>query len=391
MSRRGFVRIVSRIFPPEAGAAPLRLGGVADAVARSGARVEVITTTVPPGAAGEDEAHDVRRIPVVRDKDGYVKGYVSYLSFDIPAFVRQLVGPRPGIVLVEPPPTTAALTRIACAVRAVPYVAYAPDVWSEAARAFAPGIVVAALRAMESFGYRGARRVIAISDDVAATARGMGARRVDVVPNGIDTDVFTVDGPEIDAVRRDELGIGDAPYVVYAGTASQWQGAGIFVEALARVRDDVPHHLVFLGKGSEWDSIGEASYRLGIADRVHMLGTVPPAEAAAWTRGAAASAVSLRPGVGYDFAYPTKILSSLACGTPVLYAGPGPAVSDIRAADLGWACDYDADALAQVWRGVSQRDATQRQRVREWVETHRSLRASATRVAEILRDAASGE
>lgn len=390
MSRSGFVRLVTRIYSPEAGAAPLRLRGAARALAASGATVEVVTTTIPPGveAIGDDDGVVVRRARVLRDKDGYVRGYASYLSFDLPAFIRQLWGPRPAAVLVEPPPTTAALTRVATALTGVPYVAFAPDLWSEAAASFAPVPVVSALRRIEAFGFRGAHTVIAVSDDIARAARRLGARRVEVIPNGIDTSVFSATGPTPTPQRRAQIGLGDARYLVYTGTASEWQGAGIFVEALAAVADRVDYHLVYLGKGSEWEAIGARARELGVADRVHMVGTVPPDEAAAWLRGADAAMVSLRSGVGYDFAYPTKVLAALACGTPVLYAGPGPAREDIMEQRLGWACPDDVEATAAALTNVRAPDGPQRARLRRWVEENRSLEASSARVAAIVRRAA---
>ena len=74
--RRDFVRIVSRIFLPEAAAASFRLAGVSQALRDKGVEVEVVTTTAPPGAAANDQGR-VRRFPVLRDKEGYVRGYLT--------------------------------------------------------------------------------------------------------------------------------------------------------------------------------------------------------------------------------------------------------------------------------------------------------------------------
>ena len=41
----------------------------------------------------------VRRAPVLRDKQQYVRGYLSYLSFDVPLFVVVFAGFALGILL----------------------------------------------------------------------------------------------------------------------------------------------------------------------------------------------------------------------------------------------------------------------------------------------------
>src|SRR5699024_11005696 len=152
------VTLVSRIFLPEPSAASFRLAALVRALADDGARVDVLTTSPGPGveqvhgAAGGGGPGDagrsstgpagdapcdgmparVRRAPVLRDATGYVRGYLPYLSFDVPLLWRLLRTRRPDVVLVEPPPTTGAVVRAVCTVRRLPYVYYAADVWSDA-------------------------------------------------------------------------------------------------------------------------------------------------------------------------------------------------------------------------------------------------------------------
>ena len=385
--------LASRIFVPEAAAATFRLRALVGALA-SRADVLVLTTEPPPslragGAdpdAGMPSRVEVRRWPALRDSTGYVRGYLPYLSFDVPLLWRLLTSPRPDVVVVEPPPTTGAVTRVALALRSlrgrrVPYVYYAADVWSDATASIgAPRPVVAVMRAVEAFALRGARDVVAVSEGVAERVRALtGSRaRVAVVPNGIDTDVFTPDG-----LRHPDAP--STPYLVYAGTASEWQGAEIFAEALRAVlRDEPDVRLVFLGQGSSWPALQRVRDDLP-AGAIELRPLAPPAEAAAWQRGAAAAVVSVRPGLGYDFAYPTKVLAALACGTPVVFAGPGPAAADLREHGLGDPVDYDpaavASAMLRAVRGAPAEGAGRRV---AWVREHRSLAATGRAAARIV-------
>jgi len=384
--RGGAPRVVlaTRLYAPEPAAAALRLRGLARALADAGAQVRVLTSTPPGLTAPADPGVTVYSAPALRDENGYIRGYAQYLSFDIPLAARLLAGPAPDLIVAEPPPTTGAVVRAAAALRGTPYAYYAADVWSDAAASTgAPRWVVGALRSVERLVLRGARAVLAVNDGVAERARELGAREATVVPNGIDTEVFTPVGPRAAQAPA-------APYFLYAGTASEWQGAGVFIEALRRVHESVPEaRLVFLGQGSDWQALKELA---GGDERVEFRDLVPAAEAATWQRGAVAAVVSIRPGLGYDFAYPTKIFAALACGTPVVYAGPGPARMDLPANALGWASDYDVEQVAASMRaaleasraGDAQRRAEAAERRREWVMRHRSMQAALRDAAEVL-------
>ena len=408
------VLLATRIHLPEAAAASFRLDSVEKALVADGTAVRVLTSRAPadaPQGEPDPEGVQVSRWPVLRDSSGYLRGYVPYLSFDLPLALRLLVARRPEAILVEPPPTTGAVVRVVAALRAIPYVWYAADVWSAAtASTGAADIVVRAVEKLEAFAVGGAARVIAVNDGVAQSVAELvnaapddesWAQRIRVVPNGIDTTVFDAHGPTPSEQDRARIGL-NGPYFVYAGTASEWQGADVFVHALAQVRSTHPKaQLLFLGRGTAWQEITQAASQLPAgpdgAPAVIMHQAVPAAEAAVWQRGAAAALVSIKPGQGYDFAYPTKVLSALGCGTPVLFAGRGPVSADVRDFDLGWAAEHDAAAVAEAMRTAldtydaeiasGTRPATA-QRFHDWVEDHRSLRATGQSAARVVQEAA---
>jgi len=159
--------VATRIHLPEAAAASFRLDSVEQALVADGVPVRVLTSRAPADAPQGDPdpaGVQVSRWPVLRDSSGYLRGYVPYLSFDLPLALRLLTAPRPEAVVVEPPPTTGAVVRVVTAVRRIPYVWYAADVWSAAAASTgAADIVVKAVRRLEAFAVGGAARVIAVS------------------------------------------------------------------------------------------------------------------------------------------------------------------------------------------------------------------------------------
>ncbi len=386
--------MVSRIFAPEPSAASLRLKAVRTGLEEMGARVRLFTTRPPAGIEAEPDRM-VRRVPVLRDSEGYVKGYLSYASFDIQAFLKMLSMPKADFVLVEPPPTTGTVARIACGVRRIPYFWYAADVWSDATDSMdVPKIVKKVVRGFETFAIRGARGCIAVSEGVAERVEDMGAKSVKIVPNGADTDLFNPDVPTLSKLQKDEFGI-VCPYFIYAGTASGWQGAELFAHAFERFwNPEQEVQFLYLTRGDAVSELQTVAERL--AAKAKSLGieyaplivrkTVSPEEAAQWQNQALASCVSIQPGIGYDLAYPTKVLTALACGTPVLYAGAGPASEDVTEHELGLAVPYDEQAVRDAMQTVVNAGAHRWDplRLHRWVVKHRSMKAAGNAVAEYI-------
>src|SRR5690606_8604523 len=121
-------------------------------------------------------------------------------------------------------PTTGVVVRMAAALRGTPYVYFAADVWSDAIELGAGSRRVASIvRGFERIAMGGAAVVAAVTEQFASRIAEIVPRsRVAIVGNGYDELVFTPEGPAEDL---------EQPYLLYAGTASEPHGAGIFVEA----------------------------------------------------------------------------------------------------------------------------------------------------------------
>lgn len=382
------VVLVSRLFPPEPGAAAFRLGALVRALARRDHDVRVITTRPPShlrGGGPTPPGVRVSRWPVLRDRGGNVRGYVQYASFDVPAFVRLLVAERPDVVVVEPPPTTGVVVRVVCALRRVPYVYYAGDVSTTAAAGIgAAAPVVAVLRRVERWVLRGATSVLAVSAGVASDIRDIaGDVPTTVVGTGVDTDIFT---PRQVAARQ----VASRQTFVYAGTMSELQGAEVFVRAFAQICGSHPGvDLVMYGQGAEREQIEQVATQLA-PGRVHFRGVVSGDEVAEALSGAVAGLASLHPRRGYDFAFPTKMFAVTACGCRVIYAGPGPGRAMVEDNALGWACDWDSDAVAEAMRSAlaTPGSAQETARIAAWTQENASQATVAASAADTVVTAA---
>lgn len=379
------VVIATRIFAPEPGAASLRLSALADGLARRGHAVTVITTRAPLHGRPETlPAVEIRRWPVLRDAAGTVRGYLPYLSFDVPLVLRLLAVRRPDVVMAEPPPTTGLAALLAAALLRIPYVYYAGDVLADAAAAAsAPSAIVAILRRLERLVWRSARLVLSVSSGVANRMAELGvSNNVVTVGAGVEVRRFGVAG------ARHSIG---RPYFLYAGTASEVHGATIFVEAFRHVLASRPDAaLVFAGNGSDWVELQSLASSLP-EGAVLLVPRMSTEAIASWFRGAVAALASVRPGAGYDFAFPTKLYAATASGTPVIFAGIGPGADFVSAAtvDVGSAVAFEAEAIAAAMlaRLEAPARADERAEIARWAAEAVSVAASVTSAVEALEKA----
>lgn len=346
------VLLASRLFVPEVSAGAFRLGALAAALARRGADVGVVTTTPPSHAPRTPDPAGVRvsRWPVLRDRGGNVRGYLQYASFDVPLALRLLLR-RFDLVVAESPPTTALVVAAVSWLRRRPYAYYAADVWTDGVISMgAHRLVVVLMRWMERRALRGAATILSVSEEVTGRLVALGAdpARIATVGNGIDTDVF---GPDVAPAAPHER------YFVYTGTMSEWQQPEVFVRAFAQLADEFPDvGLRFFGQGAVEPQLRRTAEQLA-PGRVRFGGVVRPDQSAAWIRGAVAALVSIAPGIGYDFARPTKTYAAAACGTPVLFAGATTGGDLVRDAGLGEAVGFTPDAVAAAMRAMLAQEA----------------------------------
>jgi len=120
--------------------------------------------------------------------------------------------------------------------------------------------------------------VVAVSGSVAEQLRARvvrGGCRVEVVENGVDTDVHA---PVADTGRvRRELGIAaDVPILGSIGRLEPIKGYDVMIRAFARLHalwpSPVPPVLVLAGEGSERSNLEELAAALGIREHVRFLG-----------------------------------------------------------------------------------------------------------------------
>ncbi|QNN81852.1 glycosyltransferase [Brachybacterium sp. Z12] len=376
-TRPPHVVVATRVYTPEPVAAAFRQEALVLALERAGAEVTVLTTTAPGAGRVRTRAHRVSRWPVKRDSQGQVRGYVSYMSFDLPLALRLLLQRPLDAIVLEPPPTTGIVGMVAAAIRRVPYTFYAADVWSDATDSVdgVPTIVRTAVRWAEKTVWKRAARVLTISPGVQHRLEELIGSRSSLVMvgNGIDTETFHDQG---------ETGGEQDPYFVYAGTVSEWQGAGVFLDAFARTRASHPEaRLLFFSEGSGRDEL-EARVQAEGIEGIDFRDKIPRRRSPRICGGRRRAVLDhTRAGLRVRPAH--QDLCRHGDGHPVIHAGEGAAHDRIRDNALGWACDYDAEQVAEAMREALAGDGgVDPQHLRRWTLENASLAGCATKGAQ---------
>lgn len=386
---------VTQYFPPERGAAQVRLGAVTREVYRRGHRVEVLTA-IPNYPTGRLFAGWSRRPLQRRNEDGIVVLRVwlwaamgsgpgriaNYISFAFMSLVG-LMRARPAEwTVVEYPTLFGALpTMLWCRLRGRRVVVNVADLWIDASVAIGAlheGPLVRVLRRMERWMLTRADAVNAVTEGVghALVAKGVDPGRLCWLPNGADTIQFSPGPPQ--PGDAEAVGLADGEHLfVYAGTHGYVHGLEVVLDAAEALRDD-PVRILLVGGGSEKPRLQEEAALRGL-DRVLFWDPVAPERVADLLRLATAGLVSTRGGQLYRSIRSAKMLPVMAAQKPVIYAGEDEGAAMVARTDAGIVVPAgDGAALAEALRQVIEDPDAARamgKRGRDHVEATSSWRA----------------
>ena len=189
--------------------------------------------------------------------------------------------------------------------------------------------------------------VIAVSEPVARWVLDRtDNRNVTVVPNGVDTRYIRpgLEGRPQAASHLDQRGEPQAashldqqtPFVIgFVGTLKPWHGVEVLVEAFARLaRTDDGTRLRLVGDGPQRAAIAAQAERLGVADRVDLVGAVAP-ERMPEELARMDLAVAPYPQLPDFYFSPLKLYEYLAAGLPVVASDIGPVGEVLDGGHLG--------------------------------------------------------
>lgn len=151
------------------------------------------------------------------------------------------------------------------------------------------------------------RPVVAVSESTKLdlVRRGLDASLIEVIPNGVDLQVYTprVEDPEF-----------ETPTLLYLGRLKRYKGIHFILRALAVLKkSDVACRLLIVGKGDYRSQLERMAMDLGVSDRVEFRGYVSEGEKLKILRSSWVHCLT-SPKEGWGIAN----IEAAACGTPTV-------------------------------------------------------------------------
>jgi teichuronic acid biosynthesis glycosyltransferase TuaC len=176
----------------------------------------------------------------------------------------------------------------------------------------------------------------AITTNIAAL--GVDKDKIRLHRTGIDRSLFNIPAEPHNMLReRLKVPIYEA-LLVSVGALIPRKGQAFAIEAMARLSDA---RLALIGEGEDRQMLGKLAHALGVADRVHFLGSLPHSEIAHYFQ---AADVAILPSSSEGLA--NAWIEALACGTPLVITDTGGAREVLRSDAAGRTVERNADAIA---------------------------------------------
>jgi colanic acid biosynthesis glycosyl transferase WcaI len=362
---------VSQYFPPEMGAPSARAAELAQHWAGAGHEVSVLTgfPNHPTGIVPPEWRSRLRRLTYSEkvDRVNVFRTWLwplpnrkahermrNYASFCISSALRGLTLPHPDVIIASSPQLLVGLSGWWLAyTRHVPLIFEVRDLWPESLTAVGLGsedsLLHRTLAAIAKFLYEHSARIVVVTPafkDHLVRRWHVPAEKIDIVENGVETDLFAPAHPATNLALRRELGAESRFLVSYIGTMGMAHGLETLVDAAAKLKSQNPSVLFLLiGEGAEKESIKALCQSRGLAN-VQFLDQQPREKIPAFISASDASVVLLKKTEVFKTVIPTKMLESMACARPVILGVEGQAQEILQEAGAGLLVEPEnADAL----------------------------------------------
>jgi len=341
------ILLLTQYFPPEKGAAQVRLWELAKGLKNEGHEVTVVTAfpnhpagIIPPEYRGKRFAREeIEGIKVLRTWIYPVKRgrfwlrLLNYFSFVFSSLYGILRCGRQDLIVVESPPLFIGFSAIfASLIKKAPYIFNVSDLWPESAVQL--GLVsnkylIRMSEWLEGYFYRKAFKLSAQTQGIVdgLKKKGVAAEDILFLPNGVDTDLFRP--REKDKELEAQLQVQGKKIILYAGTMGYAHGIETALQAADILRKEENILFLFVGDGSERPKLEEIAREKKLPN-VRFIDFQPLEEVPRYYSLSSINLSTLRRYKLSEGVRPSKVYPSLASGQPLIYVGEGEGAEIVR-------------------------------------------------------------
>jgi len=336
------ILFVTPYYPPEKGAAQVRISENAKRLVKRGHQVTILTTVpnyptgkVPKeyrrGILQHEMIEGVRIIRVwtyITEHKGFLRRILAQLSFGC---LAPLIGSRavgnPDVIIVQSPPLFDAIAgRLLSRIKRCPFIFMVSDLWPESGiqlNAIRSRLLIRIAKWLEWSTYQRASLVWALSQGIQTILiqRGLSPEHVFLLTNGADTTKFC---PLQKVYARAELGWDNKFTILYAGTHGVSHGLTTVLDAAEQMQDRTEMHFLFVGDGSEKAGLMKQARSRKIRN-VSFLDALPYDHMPLALAAADICLVLMRKVPLFEGRLPLKMFEVMASGRPILLGVDGEA------------------------------------------------------------------
>ncbi|WP_122466460.1 glycosyltransferase [Brevundimonas lutea] len=364
---RSLMYVAASSFPHHITGYAARTHSLVKAIGRSGWRVETVTRPGYPADRNDSQAMTGREASFETDGVVYTRlagppsnttPYDEYVEAASRSLFGHIEKCRPALVHAASNYVNAAPALAAARRAGLPFLYEVRGLWELTNAARAPhweGSERFELqRQQETFVAQEADAVVAISEGLRRelVSRGVDERKIAVVPNSVDPQVFSP-RPKDERLQT-SLGLGDRRVLGFLGSMTGYEGLVDLVSALSRLRKDgLDVCALLVGDGPAFREVREAAREQGVEEHLIMPGRVPHADAPRWYSVMDIAVYPRRPARVTELVPPLKPLEAMAMELPVVASNVSAISETVIHGSNGFLFDKgDLDGLIQVLGGV---------------------------------------
>lgn len=298
----------------------------------------------------DDRIHIYRSYTYQKLHKSFLHRLLSFFSFMVSSFWTALKMKEVGLVWGTSPPLFQAPSAwLVAKLKGKPFLLEIRDLWPLFAvevGVLKNPLLIRLSQMLEQFLYRQADCVVVNSPGYIQHVSTRGAKRVELVPNGADPDLFEATQTEIAAFRLKNA-LQDKFVVLYAGAHGISNNLEVMLEAARQLQSEQHIHFLLVGDGKEKHNL----QKIAEDDNLTNVTFLPPVMKTDMDTVLGACDVCLailKPIDAYKTTYPNKVFDAMAAGKAVLCVIDGVIRRVVEEAGCGvYSPPGNASALAE--------------------------------------------